>query len=39
MDAPKAISLLEIYGLSEAKSSSTEADISVKLVTDDGAGK
>ena len=35
----KGQSLLERYGLSEAKSSSTPADIDVKLVKDDGAGK
>ena len=36
---PYIQSLLERYGLSETKSSSTPADINVRLVKDDGAGK
>ena len=36
---PYIQSLLERYGLSAAKSSSTPADINVKLVKDDGADK
>ena len=36
---PYIQSLLERYRLSEGKSSSTPADINVKLVKDDGAAK